>query len=184
MPPISRRRLLAGTGFAVAGALAAAGIGSAVAAITGLPKRDDPGRSAGGSTKSGPNGPAPAAELASALARERALLTQLAGLIAATLPTDPGQSVLTVIRADHQAHADTISALITESGAHPAPASTSTGSPSGSAGSPAATLASHKVAEQAASDAAAADAVRAHGAAAVLLASIAACEAGHVELIA
>jgi hypothetical protein len=184
MPPISRRRLLAGTGLAVAGALTAAGIGSAVAAITGLPRRDDSNRSP--ATGSGPSGPAPAAELASALTRERQLLAQVADLIAATLPTDSAHSVLAVIRADHQAHAGAISALITESGARPAPAPTSSAS-SGSPTSPTPpgpTLAGHKSAEQAASDAAASDAARAHGAAAVLLASIAACEAGHAELIA
>jgi len=103
------------------------------------------------------------------LARERQLI---AGATAAraTQPSDP---VLAALVTDHQAHLAAIEAAIGSSS--PMPASTPTATPP--------TASQLTASEQSAHDAAAAGSATLSGAAAVLLASIAACEAGHVELL-
>jgi hypothetical protein len=168
MSPISRRALLGGAGLAGAGLIAAAGIGSAVAAIIDLPRRSSPAVV--------PSSPSPTetppAQLVAALAREGQLL---AG-IGAALAADPANPILLAVRNDHRAHADAIALAA----AIPAPAAGS------NTAAPAPAVAALKAAETAAQMAAATDAARLRGsnpAGAVLLASIAACEAGHAELL-
>jgi hypothetical protein len=167
MSGISRRQLLTASGLVAATALGAAGIGSAIGSLIGLPprtRRSSPPIALGPTSRA-----APAKELISALARERQLL---AGLGAAA-SGQPSGAVLDAIASDHRAH---IAALAAAIGAEPeTPAVT----PS-IAAIPSAQL---RAAEQAAHDSAAAESALLTGAEAVLLASIAACEAGHVELL-
>jgi hypothetical protein len=161
--------------FSLAGVavVSAAGIGSAIAALAELPARHRTGAGSVAITPS-PQTVTPAA-LLTALAREKQLITRTA-LARTARPDDP---VLPALLTDHQAHAAAIEAAMAAS-----LPTRATASPSASASAAAPTSGQLKADEQAAHDAAAAESATLHGAAAVLLASIAACEAGHVELLA
>jgi hypothetical protein len=160
--------VLATLGVAGVAVVGAAGIGSAVAVLAGLPARR---RSADALTPTVASNRATApAALIAALARE----TQLIAGATSARGTRPADPILAALLADHQAHAAAIAAAI--GAASPRPAPTSSSAPP--------TPDQLKASEQAAHDAAAAGSATLSGAAAVLLASIAACEAGHVELLA
>jgi hypothetical protein len=113
-----------------------------------------------------PAPPAAPAVLVEALAAERALLADL------DASTDAAAAA---VRRDHAAHATVLQGAIAATGARPAPAATPTGR--------ARSRDELRAAEQAAAQAGAARASRASGAHAALLASIAACEASHAELL-
>lgn len=165
----SRRRMLATFGIAGITVVSAGGIGSVVAALSHLPAR----QRTEGLTSIGASARAtPPAALVRALAREQQLIAQATR----ALTTQPGDPILSALIADHKAHAAAIEAAIAT--ASPSPAETAVGTPT-----TAVTTAQLKTSEQSAHDAAAADSATVHGAPAVLLASIAACEAGHVELL-
>jgi hypothetical protein len=118
---------------------------------------------------------APAA-LRSALLAEQRLLA-LTEVLRTQEPTLVGQ-----VHADHAAHARAIEAAIRQvTRIQPRAGATPSAVPSGPP--PAVTRAQLRAGEQAASSAAAARARRLDGAAATLLASIAACEAAHAELL-
>lgn len=120
-------------------------------------------------------GPRPPPEvLLAAVAAERALI---ADLDATTGGAPAVREVITQSRADHAAHLRTLSALVAGYDAPAAAASTSV-----SPGTPR-TLAELRAAEQRASSAAAHRAATLHSQLAALLASIAACEATHAELL-
>jgi mannose-1-phosphate guanylyltransferase len=167
----SRRRVLATVGIASLTVVGAAGIGSVVAALAELPARH---RRGDGLASIAPSArtTAPAA-LVTALAREQQLIARTV-LARTAQPADP---VLAALITDHQAHAAAIAAAIGAASAGRAPTSSATPTTPP-------TAAELKASEQAAHDAAAAESATVRGAAAVLLASIAACEAGHVELLA
>ncbi len=161
-------RLVTRRGLLLSGAavVVAAGAGAGAAALA---PRDEP-----------PPPPVPPADLVAALAAEQALL---AGLDAAVARDASLTSLAGALRADHVAHAQALRALL------PAPSTAPSIPPSNPrpAATPAAgTLdrAGLRSAEQLAAGQAAARAARLDGTAAVLLASIAACEAGHAELLA
>ncbi len=179
---VSRRQLLAGSGLAVVGVATAAAAGALGGAFARPPSRVD-----GAGQPAPPNGsaagPTPeTSELDAALAREHALL---AGINLA-LQADPGQLVLTATQADHQAHATAIATALGAAGSSIAGPSASAQSPAPktSPGQSVPTTAALRAAEQSAQTAADAASTRLHGADAVLLACIAASEAGHVELLA
>ena len=173
MSPITRRQLLARTGLAGAAIIGAGGAGAAVAALADLPGR-----------ASAPSGPSPVAspstavappqQLVSALARERALVATAEAAQAAT----PGLAVLASIAADHRSHADALAAAI---GSPSGPTASPSSSKSALAGT--GSVATLLAAERAAQQVDAVDSAKLRGSDAVLLASIAACEAGHVELL-
>lgn len=161
MPAITRRRLLTGLGVVVAG-----GAGVALGAITTHPSHRG---YAGRSTTQPP--PAPPALLVSALAREQSLLDRLHGAA-----NQPGvAAVVGVLASDHQKHAEALRGLL--GNAEP---STPTSSSSTTTGAPVATRTEIVAAERSAATAAATESSGETGAAAVLLASISACEASHV----
>jgi hypothetical protein len=185
MTRISRRQLLAGAGLAGAGIVAAAGVGSGVAALTRLPQRANPANGVGKdrpgvASPAAPSGAAPA-ELLALLDREQALLNSIAAALSANpanavTATSVPAPVLTALQADHRAHVTAVIAAIAESGASsPSPATPTVAA--------VATRDQLRAAEQDARAATAAASVRLTNAAAVLPASIAACEAGHVELL-
>jgi len=120
--------------------------------------------------------PPPPAELADALAAERDLIA----VLDASIATEPqlGER-LTRIRADHAAHERALAAAVRQVSG-PSAAPRASGAPAPAAVGPA-ELAG---AERGAAQAAAARAARLSGRDAVLLASIAACEASHAELLA
>jgi hypothetical protein len=117
----------------------------------------------------------PPAELVAALAAERSLI---AGIDATTGGDASVRTALRLIRADHAAHLDALQAA-----ARAYPGASSSTSPSAPPAT-ALTRAALRDAERAASTRAAAQAASLSGAAATLLASIAACEATHAELLA
>jgi hypothetical protein len=160
----SRRWFLAG------GAAALVGAGAGVAA--GLWTDETPSR---------PRRPAPPQVLIAAAAAERALL---ADLDATTGGTPAVRSVIRQVRADHAAH---LGALLGLLATYPAPAgdrpSAALGSASAPPGAPR-TRAALRDAERRAAAAAAARADRLTGGHAALLASIAAAEATHADLLA
>ncbi len=165
--PISRRRLLARAGLAGVGILGVAGAGGAVAALADLPARSGPRPEVTAGPTPSPTASTPT-ELDAALARERVLLAAAT----AAQEADPSHPLLAEVAADHRAHAEALAGLIgTAVGSAPPPAVTPT-------------VEAIVTAEQAAASACATAAGTVTGAGAVLLASISACEAGHVELLA
>lgn len=165
--PPSRRSFL-GAAAVAAGATGAGVIGAIVGWSTGRPAR-----------RTTPPGvtPATAPVLAAAVRREQALIRRLDSAAAST-PTLATR--VAVLVADHQAHLESLQALVRGAGASPASAS---GSASGSAqGSVGATVKKADLAawEEAASAAAARDSARLFGDGAVLLGAISACDTSHV----
>lgn len=123
--------------------------------------------------------PPPPAELADALAAERDLIA----VLDASIPTEPQlRARLTRIRADHAAHERALAAAVRQVSG---PSAAHRAFPSGSETAAAAAVGAAELAgaERGAAQAAAARATRLTGRDAVLLASIAACEATHVELL-
>lgn len=112
------------------------------------------------------------ADLVAALAAERLLLARIDA--SATGPGLRGR--LEPVRADHAAHAATLSNMIEQLTGRTAP-------PDTTAPQPAVTAAALRAAELRASAEAAARATRLHGDLATVLASIAAAEATHAELL-
>ena len=180
---VTRRNLLAAGG----GLAAAAALGALAGRVDfgrdfragGLPHAAAPRAT---TTQLSPASPdwADSSRLAGSLRREQTLIAAVDAALAAD-PTRPSR--LDNIRSDHVAHATAIrDALVTiratggESG--PSIGATAVG-PTSSA----APLADLLAAEQGAHTAAAADSASLRGANAVLLASIAACEAGHLVLL-
>ncbi|HJQ43693.1 MAG TPA: hypothetical protein VJ831_11455 [Jatrophihabitantaceae bacterium] len=152
---VTRRGILLGA----TGVVLAAGAGTGAGYLRQL--RDEP------DTRAPP-------DLLAALASERALTRQLD----AAIRRDRTQrQLLTPIRADHQAHADAIAAAIREVTGRAAPADT------GRAARTAPSRAVLRSAEQTAATRTALRAGRLDGRAATLLASIAACEASHAEVL-
>jgi hypothetical protein len=164
-PPPSRR------GFVVAGAVAVLAAAGGVAA----------GRDTGSQAATPPFAVAHA--LTDAAEAERALLEQVDAALARA--TGPRRAQLRQIRADHVAHLTAIKASIADAlypATPPAAASGST-SPSSSPARARVSVAQVRAGEQQASRAAAARAAQLTGRPAVLLASIAAAEATHAELL-
>ena len=149
---ISRRMLLTGGAAAVAGALGVA---------VGVFRSSEPrGR------------PVPPSWLLAALAQERSLLDGLAGV-----PADQVRpAVVSVIRADHAAHARALEQLVARYGG--SAAATSSGPSFGRVN-----RAQLRAAEQVAAGEAGKVAGSLFGANAALLASIAACEAVHGQVL-
>jgi hypothetical protein len=167
--PPSRRRFVLGT--------AAAGVVAAGAGVA-----------TGWLTSSAHNSPAQAivphvrSQLSEAVTAERELLATVEAALHAAKGTS--KQVLHAIRADHRQHLQALQAAV---GADSFPAAPSSGAPSGSGSSPpspsAASVDDVRTAEQRASKAAAARALQLSGRDAGLLASIAASEACHAELL-
>ena len=158
--PSRRAFLIAGGTAVVAGA--GAGVGVELSRHEPRPRASAPP-------------PPPPAELVNALAAERELIATLD----ASIPTAPQvRERLTHIRADHAAHERALAAAVRQVSG-PSTAPTASGTPA-AAPIGAAELAG---AERGAAQAAAARAARLTGRNAVLLASIAACEATHAELL-
>jgi hypothetical protein len=181
MTLLSRRRLLALGAFVVA-----AGAGTAAAAAT-RGTHQSPSRPATSSTLPPPS-PPPAA-LTNTLARERELIATLDTALALD---SPAAALLANIRDDHRAHADALVAAIGQP-ATTATSSTSSAPSSGASTAQSSTAASDvgtaptaplRAAEGVAQQAAVSASASLTGANAVLLASIGACEAGHVALLA
>ncbi|SHG75768.1 hypothetical protein SAMN05443575_2709 [Jatrophihabitans endophyticus] len=126
--------------------------------------------------ESGTHAERPPAPLRAAVAAERRLI---ADLDATTGGTASVRGVLVQARADHAAHLRALEAVVAGYGA-PAAAATASRSPAGTPRS----AAELRAAEHRASQQAAARAGTLHGRSAALLASIAACEATHAELLA
>ncbi len=137
-----------------------AGAGTGVAAAVARPQR---------AVRDRATVPAP---LRTALAREYRLLA-LTDRLAAEESTLARQ-----LHNDHRAHARAVEAAIREVSAAPVTSPTSV-----SHAAPTVTRAQVRAAERSAAAAAATDAARLRGKQAALLASIAACEAGHAELL-
>jgi len=152
--------------FLVGGAaVLLAGAGGGLAGVLATPR-----------ARSAPEPVAPPTLLA-ALDQERTLLATLDAAAAGTAPRD----VLNQIRGNHLAHLDALRGAVAEA-IYPA---THLPAPSGSAsGNQSATRAQLRAAEQAAATAGARRAEGLRGADAALLASIAACETTHAELLA
>ena len=156
----SRRALLAG-----GAAVLIAGAGGGLAGVLATPRR-----------RPAPEPAAPPALLA-ALEQERALLATLGAAAPGTAPHD----VLHQIRSDHLAHLDALRGAVAEAIYPAAHIPTPSGTPSRHRRAGRNEL---RAAEQAAATAGGRRAERLHGAVAALLASIAACEATHAELLA
>jgi hypothetical protein len=121
--------------------------------------------------------PAPPSVLVAALAAENALVRDLD----ATTGGDAAvRRIIVSARADHAAHAQALRGLLA---AHPHAASTASTSTAPAPRGTARTRAQLRAAEQHAAAQAGARAAAARGEVAALLASIAACEATHVELL-
>jgi hypothetical protein len=192
--------MLATAGVGVGGLVVAGGIGAAIAAVPDLPARspDSSNRSA---ADSGQSTATRRALLTAAVAAEQQLLDGLDAVLAA----GPVQPILLALRSDHVAHLQAITTLIGSAspvGRTSAPAPTGRTSPASVAGTPpvtptapsgatataapatgAAALVLLAAAERSAHDFGITRANQLSGSAAVVLASIAACEAGHAELL-
>lgn len=152
----SRRAFLASGGAAV---LVGGGAGVGIALTRPRPHPPAP--------------PAPPAPLAEALNVEHVLLAD----IDATLQASPGlRAVLAGVRADHAAHAAALRGAIEATGA-------GVSEPVGELPMEVRSRRELRAAEQVASAGGVSRAAAAHGADAALLASIAACEATHAELL-
>jgi hypothetical protein len=123
----------------------------------------------------------PPANLVSALAAERSLI---ASIDASLRGTGASRDVLSQLRADHVAHEQALLGALALASDPEAPAPTPSPSPRTSTTVPALTDAQLRTAERRASSQAAVRAGRMTGRDATLLASIAACEATHAELLA
>jgi hypothetical protein len=183
MTAITRRRLLALGGLAIVGA---AGAG----AVTAQALRRTVRTIAPKAVRS-PAGPPPPAQLVAVQTHEQQLIAALTAAITADPQSNP---LLPNLRADHLAHLQAIVAVLSpaaQSAGGPSPAaSTSQSAPASSApanesSTPASApdLATLRAAEGRAQLLAASASAALSGADAVLLASISACEAGHVELL-
>jgi hypothetical protein len=169
MTAISRRSLLA-TGAIIA----AAGAGSLVAALTRAPKRAV--RAAPAPT------PSPTAlELTLALERERVLISSIDAAMNADSALHP---ILDNVRADHAAHLGALAQTLAINGVQLPATAASSVSPTPIPPSAAPGIELLRSAEQSAQLSAAHSSSVLRGAEAVLMASIAACEAGHAELLA
>jgi len=156
------RRALLGAGVVVV----AGGVGAGIAA--GQPRhRPEEHR------------PSAPAELHAALDRELSLLAGLDAALHATPAPGAPTTVLRAARADHTAHATALRSAIV---AYPAPAASNTSPTAPLAAAP--TVAQLRAAEIMAGRTAAGESAALTGADAALLASIAACEATHAELLA
>jgi hypothetical protein len=162
MNTVSRRRLLlglGGLGLAVAGAGAGAGVGASWHIHRPPPPVAPP-------------------RLVAALAREMALIAAIDDV-----QVHAGAAgLLSALRTDHAAHAKALQALLSSyppAQPTPGPTSASTSAPGGSR----LTSAQLRRAEVVAAAAATQDSAESVGALAVLFASIAACESGHVALL-
>jgi hypothetical protein len=157
----SRRAFLVGGGIAV---VVGSGAGVAAELLQPEPVKKRP--------------PAPPAVLVAALAQERALIASLDVALAAS---GAPLATLTQVRTDHVAHEQALVAALSQAAgpgaASPSPSPTRTTRP------PALTTAELQSAEKLASSRAAVRAAGMTGRNATLLASIAACEATHVELL-
>ena len=162
--PPSRR------GFIAAGVLAVAAAGGGVWLARSA--EDDGGSS---------TPPTVSRELRVAAVAERDLLAT----VDAALEHAQGahRSALQTLRADHLAHLKAIEAAIADALYPAAPSATPTGPSSASTATGKVRIAEVRAAEQRAASAASARAAQLTGRAAALLASIAACEATHVELL-
>jgi hypothetical protein len=152
--------------FLVSGAAVLVGAGGGVAADLAQHRRRPRPR------------PAAPAELRAAVAAERALV---ADLDATTGGSAQVRTLLTQLRADHAAHLTALAGLVATYGSAGSSASASATPPA--APGTARSVAQLRAAEQQASTTAAARAGRLTGAHAALLASIAACEASHADLL-
>jgi hypothetical protein len=153
--------------FLVSGAAVLVGAGGGVAADLAQHRRRPRQR------------PVAPAELRAAVAAERALV---ADLDATTGGGAQVRALLTQLRADHAAHLSALTGLVATYGAAGASAGASASAAPPAPGV-ARSVAQLRAAEQQASAAAADRAARLAGAHAALLASIAACEASHADLL-
>lgn len=157
-PPAPQRGPSRRTVIVCAAVSVLAGAGAGIAAAFARPRRAKP--------------PAVHPALRTALAREQRLLA-----LSDRLATDD-PSLARQLRTDHRAHARAVEAAIREVGAVAVPSTATASRPE-----PVPSRAHVRSAEASAAAAAAADAARLRGRQAALLASIAACEAGHAELL-
>jgi hypothetical protein len=182
MTAITRRRLLAFGGLAI---VAAAGAGAATAATVRPTVTTIVPPAVPSSTS-----PPPPAQLVAVRTHEQELIATLTAAIAADPQSNP---LLPDLRADHLAHLQAINAALgpaEQGAAGPSPTVSTAASglassapPTPPAGTPAPDLAALRAAEGRAQLLAANASAALSGATAVLLASISACEAGHVELL-
>jgi hypothetical protein len=166
MDEVSERRSTSRRGFLLGSAavFAASGTGALIGVLTTSQRH----RAAG---------PAPPADLVAAVAQEHALLATLDGLPAGAV----APQIRRELRADHVAHLRALRGALADA-VYPSPVpperSTSLARPSG-----ATSRAKLRSTERAAAGSAARRAGRLRGSDAALLASIAACESGHAELL-
>jgi hypothetical protein len=182
MTVITRRRLLAFGGLAI---VVGAGAGATTATTVRRTVRSIAPTAAGS-----PTAPRPPAQLVAVLAHEQGLIATLTAAISADPQSNP---LLPNIRDDHLAHVQAIRAALGAMGEIAAadsppssPASTSSISSTSSSvptSTPAPDLVAMREAEVRAQQLAATASAGLTGADAVLLASVSACEAGHVELL-
>ena len=189
MPIVTRRSFVGTVGTVVVVAAGAAGVGFEF--VRNPRRRPDPTGSSGPAVPNGTPAPLPPASalLAQALTRERELVTRLEHAARAAPAL---RSRLGVLSADHRAHADALSALLTAAGgtaptatsspASSTPASPRSVTPSSQPTTPARAASAAQVLgwEKANAVAAANDCPTAIGPAAAVLASIHACEQTHV----
>lgn len=182
MTAITRRRLLALGGLAI---VAAAGAGATTAATLRRTVR-----SIAPTPVPSPSSSAPPAQLVAVLAHEQGLIAALTAAISADPQPNP---LLPNLRDDHVAHVQAIRAALgpndaITAGTDVTSALTPTGPaasarPTGSTSAAPPDRATLRAAEGQAQSLAASASAALSGADAVLLASISACEAGHVELL-
>ena len=164
--PPSRR------GFIAAGVLAVAAAGGGVWLARSA--EDDGGSSAP---------PTVSRELRVAAVAERDLLATVDAALEHAQGASAHRSALQTVRADHLAHLKAIEAAIADALYPASPSASPAGPSSASTAAGKVRIAEVRAAEQRAASAASARAAQLTGRAAALLASIAACEATHVELL-
>ena len=177
MSIVTRRSIIGALVVVVAGAA------GATAEFVRHPRRGTRHPGSGGvSTSTGAASPPVAPILTRALARERDLISRLDQAFRAT-PALRGR--VGVLRADHQAHVDALSALITAAGAPPTSTSAANAAPTTPAATAGAAGRAQVLAwERANAAAAGLDCPSATGGAAAVLASIYACEQTHLAWLA